>query len=65
MICRVAPVHDAMAKQLQTFAQQVVSFTAQYKRMDLLWKVTQLLDPKVLASTTPHSFLQIAKALKE
>ena len=31
--------------------------------MDLLWKVTQLLDPYMLVDRKPYGFLQIAAAL--
>ena len=63
-MCRLAPTTGAMHTELADFADLVARFTWQYRRLDLLWKVTEALCPPFIPAA-PSAMLEIVKAVRQ
>ena len=53
-----------MRTELSAFAEQVASFTWQYRCLDLLWKVAEVLC-HIAIPTAPVALLEIVKAVRQ
>lgn len=63
-VCRMAPTTKAMRTELAGFAEQVARFTWQYRHLDLLWKVTEVLCPSYVPAAST-ALLEVVKAVRE
>lgn len=57
--CRVAATDTTMRSELHSFAKQVASFTWQYRRLDVLWRITPVL------CESPVALLEVKQALQQ